>query len=293
MCKVFIIDDEPAQASELQEELGGDQYEFEVASSGEEARAWLRTRGEDADAVLLDWVLSDTDGVELLRWIKAQPGLVDTEVVIQSTELVPGRIRAGIDCGAYYYLTKPYDQAQLQAIVKAAVTSSQLKRRILREANEASDVLRLLNRGLFHVRNLQDAQSLAARLAAACNDPDKGVGLFELLVNAVEHGNLGISYEDKSRLLAEGKHRTEIQRRLELPENRDKRVRVEVEKQDDRLRLAIRDCGPGFDYQNYLTVDPQRLFDAHGRGILVAENLLDIEFIAPGNEVQVSMSLGR
>jgi len=293
MSTVFIIDDEPAQVSALRDMLGDSQYEYEVATSGDEARELLRSRGEDADAVLLDWVLQDMDGVELLGWIKKQTELVDAEVVIQSAELVPEKIRAGIDCGAYYYLTKPYEPAQLQAIVRAAVASSQFKRTILREANEASDVLRLLDHGIFLVKTVQDAQALAARLASACNDPDKGVALFELMVNAVEHGNLGISYKHKSRLLAKGMHRTEIQRRLGLPENRDKRVTVELKRDEEHLRLTIRDCGPGFDYKKYLVVDPERLFDAHGRGILVAGSLLDVKFVDPGNEVHVSMLFQR
>jgi response regulator RpfG family c-di-GMP phosphodiesterase len=251
----------------------------------------LLSRGEQADAVLLDGVLRDIDGVELLRWIKERSELVDIEVVIQSAELVPEKIRAGIDCGAYYYLTKPYDAAQLQAIVKAAVESARLKRAILKEANDASDVLRLLDHGTFLVRTVQDSQALSARLAAACRDPDKGMALFELLVNAVEHGNLGISYGDKSRLLAQGAHQAEIERRLGLVEYRDRRVSVELRRDADRLQITIQDCGSGFDYQKYLTVDPQRLFDAHGRGIMMAMSLLDVEFVDPGNEVRVSMLL--
>ena len=119
------------------------------------------------------------------------------------------------------------------------------------------------------------------------------MALFELMVNAVEHGNLGISYKHKSRLLAKGMHRTEIQRRLGLPENRDKRVTIELKRDKEHLRLTIRDCGPGFDYKKYLVVDPQRLFDAHGRGILVAGSLLDVKFVDPGNEVHVSMLFQR
>jgi DNA-binding response OmpR family regulator len=288
---VLIIDDEPAQLSALRGVLGDDEYDYLTATSDSEARAFLQSKGDEVDAVVLDWVLHDVDGIELLRWIKERPELNDLEVVIQSAEIVPEKIRAGIECGAYYYLTKPYEPAQLQAIVKSAVSSCRMKRTIVREAIEASDTLRMLDQGIFLVRTPRDAQTLAVRLAAACNDPDKGVGLFELMLNAIEHGNLGISYEDKSRLLEKGAHRAEIDRRLELPENREKRVRVELKRDRSRLRLAIRDCGPGFDYRKYLTVDPRRLFDAHGRGILVAGNLLDLEYIDPGNDVHISIPL--
>ena len=54
----------------------------------------------------------------------------------------------------------------------------------------------------------------------ACPDPEAVIiGLTELLVNAVEHGNLGITYEDKTALNAAGTWDTEVRRRLALPEN--------------------------------------------------------------------------
>jgi YesN/AraC family two-component response regulator len=244
------------------------------------------------DAILLDWVLPDVDGIELLRWIKSTPALSDLEVVIQSSEIVPEKIRAGIDYGAYYYLTRPYEPAQLQAIIKSAVSTCRMKRTMVQQVHDASDTLLMLEHGTFAVRTVHDAQKLAVRIAAACNDPEKGVGLFELMANAIEHGNLGITYEDKSRFLEEGTHQAEIRRRLELPENRSKRARIELERDQHRLRLRIRDCGAGFDYRKYLTVDPRRLFDAHGRGILLAGNALDLQYIDPGNEVRVSIELG-
>ena len=39
-------------------------------------------------------------------------------------------------------------------------------------------------------------------------------------------------------------------------------------------------------------VDPRRLFDAHGRGILLAGDALDLQYVDPGNEVRVSIELG-
>ena len=117
------------------------------------------------------------------------------------------------------------------------------------------------------------------------------MALFESLVNAVEHGNLGITYDDKSRLLEIGQLQSEIERRLALVENRDKRVVVQLDREVDRVRLRIEDCGPGFDYHKDLKVDPDRLFDAHGRGVMMANGTLDIEYIDPGNQVVASVPL--
>lgn len=291
MSTILIVEDEPLELSVLQNALGTDRFEFECASSGSEARALLNARPAHIDAILLDWELPDVEGIEFLEWIRGQPELADVEVVIESESIAPQEVRASIERGAYYYLTKPYDDAQLQAIIEAAVESCELKRTLAKKVDQANDVLRLLDHGTFHVRTLREAEALAVRLAASCNAPDVGVGLLELLVNAVEHGNLGITYDDKSKLLEAGRLQVEIQRRLKLPENRDKRVVIELDRDVYQLRLQIEDCGPGFDYRNYLKVDPKRLFDAHGRGILVANSALVLEYQDPGNRVIVSLSL--
>ncbi len=58
-----------------------------------------------------------------------------------------------------------------------------------------------LYKGYFSIRSTEDANTLAVQLASFCPDPIKSVlGLGELLVNAVEHGNLGITYSEKTLL---------------------------------------------------------------------------------------------
>jgi len=115
--------------------------------------------------------------------------------------------------------------------------------------------------------------------------------VLELFLNGIEHGNLQISYEEKSRLLEEGRFDQEVARRLAADENREKRVVVELKQLGDRLELLIEDCGSGFDYGNYLDRDPARILDRHGRGILMASALLDLDFVHPGNQVRVILPL--
>ena len=135
---------------------------------------------------------------------------------------------------------------------------------------------------------MEEARDLGALLANTCPDPPATViGLTELLVNAVEHGNLGITYEDKSKLYATGGWSDEVHRRLALPENASKRAEISFERADGQLRFTIRDQGRGFDWQTYLQIDPLRAFDTHGRGIAMANRLSFsvIEYRGCGNEV--------
>jgi DNA-binding NtrC family response regulator len=78
---VLIIDDEPRQLSHLRETLGGEDCDLDLASSAAELRAILLDRGNDVAAILLDGILPDIEGVELLLWIKSEPDLTDLEVI--------------------------------------------------------------------------------------------------------------------------------------------------------------------------------------------------------------------
>jgi anti-sigma regulatory factor (Ser/Thr protein kinase) len=150
----------------------------------------------------------------------------------------------------------------------------------------------MMDKGSFSFRTLEEARSLAALLANACVDPNLVVlGLTELMINAVEHGNLGIGYEEKSRLNALGKWESEIIYRLNQPEYMHKQVTVEFERRENSIIFAILDQGPGFEWRNYLEISPERALDSHGRGIAMA-NLISfdsIEFRGNGNEVCVTV----
>ena len=106
-------------------------------------------------------------------------------------------------------------------------------------------------------------------------------------MNAVEHGNLGITYDEKSALLVDGGWAQEVARRLTLPENVNKRVDVRFARGDDELRFTICDRGNGFEWARYMDIDPRRAFDRHGRGILMARHVSfsSIEYRGTGSEV--------
>lgn len=67
------------------------------------------------------------------------------------------------------------------------------------------------------------------------------------MVNAVEHGNLGITFEEKANLMLEGIWRDEIAYRQKLPENIGKKVHVKLTNHEEYLTLKIKDDGKGFD----------------------------------------------
>jgi hypothetical protein len=117
-------------------------------------------------------------------------------------------------------------------------------------------------------------------------------GISELLINGLEHGNLGIGYEEKNQLIRTGMWRLEIERRLKSRENRGRYVELEFKVQPEAVQIRVRDQGRGFDWAPYMSLDPQRAFDPHGRGIAVARmsSFDKLEYIGSGNEVLATVN---
>jgi anti-sigma regulatory factor (Ser/Thr protein kinase) len=145
------------------------------------------------------------------------------------------------------------------------------------------------------IRTLLEAKRLALDLAATLPDPERAsIGLTELLVNAVEHGNLGISYYEKAELLERGELDREIELRLSLPQLASRRVRVTVERTEGAVTTTIEDEGEGFDWRPYLTPDPDRLLASNGHGIAIACGVCfdEVTYQGKGNRVVAVTRLG-
>lgn len=263
---------------------------FEVTACADGLEAWRRLEEDDPpyDVILLDRGLPGMDGMEVLRRVKAAPRLARIPVVMETGDDDEASIREGLNQGAYYYLTKPLQPQVLLAVVRAALEQARESRRMLENERRAERPLALLHQGTFRFRDLDEARMLAAYLARACPDPARAIqGLQELLVNAVEHGNLGITYAEKSALLLADAWQDEVRRRLALPVYRDRHVEVDLQRASEALRFTIRDQGQGFDWREYLDFSTDRAFDLHGRGIAMAGKLSfdGLEYQGSGNTV--------
>lgn len=268
--RLLIVDDEPLNLEILSEYFEGLNYQLTTASSGEAAWTILQD-GHDFDLILLDRMMPGLDGVELLKRIKATPRLAAIPVIMQTAASAPEQVREGLMAGALYYLTKPYEQASLIAIVRAALADTRSRHDLQQRLQDHVSALRLMQDARFSFASLEEGSRLALFLAHACPAPESAVlGLSELLINAVEHGNLGISYGEKSRLKRNDLWEQEVERRLALPENGHKRVEVHFTREQAKIQICIRDQGKGFDWRPYLDFDPQRVFDPNGRGIAMA-----------------------
>jgi two-component system, sensor histidine kinase LadS len=115
------------------------------------------------------------------------------------------------------------------------------------------------------------------------------IGLREIIINAIEHGNFNISFEDKSELMNDNNYFMFIAERQQDPKYRNRRVQIEYSIDSQKAVYQVTDEGNGFDHEkilkgDYINVNKEML--AHGRGITMAKNYFDeINFNDKGNQV--------
>jgi CheY-like chemotaxis protein len=287
---ILVVDDEPLNLIIIGEYLGAAEegYQWETAENGDQAWQMLEEAPERYAAVLLDRMMPKMDGMQVLARIKTHPVLKEVPVILQTARAAKEDIEEGIKAGAYYYLTKPYQEEELLSIVRTAVHDHLRYLALRRELDSKNAVLALMHSSEFRYRTLEEARNLASILAQACPSPETTItGLVELMVNAVEHGNLSISYDEKGELNDKGKWEQEVQRRLQLPEFRDKQVDVTFTRENGEIRITITDQGEGFDCQPYLEISAERGAHNHGRGIALARMISfeRLEYQGMGNQV--------
>ena len=271
--RVLVVDDEMINREIIEEYFYGlDKFALTVCAGGEEAWQLLgEAEGSPFDIILLDRMMPGLDGIGLLQRMKADQRFAQIPVIMQTAAGEPEQIREGLEAGAYYYLTKPYRGETLLAIVQAACESLGKRDVMHQKLNDCVQSMQFLQDGDFSIRTVDEANQLSVLIAQSFPNPDAALmGISELLVNAVEHGNLGLSYEEKTRLKLADRWKEEIDRLGSLPENIEKRVKLKFLRERQRITLKIYDQGNGFPWEKYLELSAERACDPNGRGIALA-----------------------
>ena len=243
-----------------------------------------------ADVVVIEAGDNLQTGLAALgRWRRRQAGEAPVLLLLDgaSADDMARAVKAG------FLLCVDGSAASPEALLAVLVCAAELAER----GRHSEDELRGFKNALGHLvearlqlRTPDEARRVAGLLAEACPEPQRRVaGFVELLVNAIEHGNLGIGFEDKSRLLADGLWLDEVERRLGLAENRDKTVDVHFRRRPDAIEVTITDGGDGFRHSSFFPQADDGPPELHGRGITVARRLSfdDVSYVGKGNQVTV------
>jgi CheY-like chemotaxis protein len=286
---VLAVDDEVFNLEILSEWLADWGINVDTAENGRHVLSLLDSGERHYHLILLDRMMPGMDGFELLQVLKQNPQWKSIPVVMQSASATLDEIQYAFAQGVWYYLCKPFERRKLYAILEAALTDSIIHNRLRHRVNEpAKSEVNFADGKVLEVKTLADAQDAAVRLARLSGKPQTVVvGLYELLLNAVEHGNLGISYSEKTRLLNDHLWQEEIAVRLQRSPYCDRMATIAVNAAGDDLGYRIKDQGNGFKSAPFLQLQTHRAGDSHGRGIAIANNcsFSRLEFLGRGNEV--------
>ncbi len=116
---IVVVEDEPDTAEMFEEMMNLIGYRVFKSYGGTRAIAMISEK--KPAAVLLDIMMPDLSGLEVLRYMRRDPRLAHIPVVIVSAKGMPSDVQSGLDAGASYYLTKPVSFLDLKEAIEGAV----------------------------------------------------------------------------------------------------------------------------------------------------------------------------
>ena len=113
---IIIIEDEQEAAEMFAEMMRVSGFRVLKASGSTTAMKMIET--ENPAAVILDIMMPDISGLEVLHFMRSKPKLAKIPAVVVSAKSLPSDIRIGLEAGASAYLTKPVGYLDLKEAVE-------------------------------------------------------------------------------------------------------------------------------------------------------------------------------
>lgn len=293
---ILAVEDDDLAMNFLEMQIQELGHHMMKASDGQQALEFLRAHRDKVDVVLMDRLMPVMDGLTAVKRMKDDAFLRNIPVVMVTGADSVHEMKEGLDAGVFYYLTKPVEEDMLRSVLSAAVREAQQSSLLAQELAKHKTSFHLIETARFTFRTLDEAKSLAAFIANCFPDSSRVLpGLGELLINAIEHGNLGIGYNRKTELVENGTWESEINRMQKLPEHAHKFATATVAHKVDGTYVVIEDQGEGFDWKKFMQIDPARAGHNHGRGIAQANTMSfdKLTYNDKGNQAVCFVGVGK
>lgn len=123
--RILVVDDYALNRKQLKRSLEGQGHTVALAENGRQALEMLGAG--DFDLVLLDILMPEMDGFEVLAHLKRDPGLRNLPVIIISAQDEMDSVVKGIKAGAEDYLPKPFDETLLHARIDTCLEKKKFR----------------------------------------------------------------------------------------------------------------------------------------------------------------------
>jgi YesN/AraC family two-component response regulator len=285
--RILIVDDEDILRNLIVRFMKKEGYEPIEASEGKSAIELYKIT--NPQVVLSDVRMPGMDGISLLRQVKKidpqaifilMTGYGDEETVLEA-------LRAG----ATNFFKKPFNFKEVSDVINSVIRHKMMvdispfyseslveEKKKFEIITENANILPVINQIGVHLKSLFPESDII----------NLKIGIEEMITNAIEHGNLCISFEEKSKALAKGKLGLLIRERMNEKNMGQKRVFVESELNRDFLKIVITDEGSGFNWRTLPDPEDDDFLNYHGRGIFLTRIFYDdVIFNEQGNEVTI------
>lgn len=149
--RILVAEDDAVTRKILEATLGRLGWNVVTAADGNAAWHLFETlKGENApELAVLDWMMPGLEGIEICRRLRATPGFEFVYVILLTSRKEKRDLAAGLAAGANDYITKPFDQVELEARVRVGERMIRLQTSLAARVAE-------LEEALAHVSRLQD-----------------------------------------------------------------------------------------------------------------------------------------
>jgi len=279
--KILIVDDNIDLLDYLKDFFMIYNYDVILAETG--AEGINKFREFMPDIVISDMRLPDKNGNIVVKEIKEIDR--DVPIIIITGYSDHQLILSAMKNGAVDLLKKPFKPNDLKYLINKIETLFRKIKVKLSASFVQWEKRHIIIRNDIHIiRSVVDF--IFSNIDYISEDVSfMKIGLQEVLINAIEHGNLDITHREKQELLDRGDYNRILNERMQQSEYRDKFVDIKIFSTPEYLKLTIQDMGKGFDLSSIPDPEnPENFLKESGKGILMAIHAFDrVEYNEVGN----------
>jgi len=180
--RILVADDDSTTIAILRASLASWGFDVVCAVNGREAWEVLRADGNGIDIAIIDWMMPEMDGLEVIRLLKDTKQFPDTYAILLTCRQETEDVVTGLECGADDYISKPFSKAELRSRIEVGARMLRYERSLLKQRSELEryaarmeELAETRAEQLAHVERLSTVGVLSAGVARRLRAPLTGL----------------------------------------------------------------------------------------------------------------------
>ncbi len=288
---ILIIGDEKAVQDNIVSMLKEEHCNTSIVNTLEETYTVLQN--QNIDLLFCDSMFS---GLNTILEKSSKGLLFNVYLVIYSKGCLSKSFVYSLNSSFFCVLAYPFRKDELAKLLSQAetkkmydkdnaldFTSIKAESKSLVIPNDVNRLYMYINQLIFSLRHMYEAKVVS----------EIETGLYEIILNSIEHGNLNINFSEKEKAREEERYEKLLRERSQDPRYKDKKVKIEYTLDNDLVSYVVTDQGKGFDWKklSLKSLDIVNL-TRNGRGLILAKMLFDkVTYNPAGNVVTMCKSL--